>query len=82
MQNAWSLYTEPLSMSKDLLLNANQNFVFFPLTRHSGDWSTSHAIVLVNKEPQALNYKKNTFHLREIFFIMEVWLFHNALEAL
>lgn len=37
MKNALPLYTEPLSLSKDLLLNTNQNFVFSPVTRHSGD---------------------------------------------
>lgn len=37
VKNALPLYPEPLTMSKDLLLNTNQNFVFFPLTRHSGD---------------------------------------------
>ena len=33
MKNALSLYMEPLSLSKDSLLNTNQNFIFFPLTR-------------------------------------------------
>ena len=33
MKNALSLYMEPLSLSKNSLLNTNQNFIFFPFTR-------------------------------------------------
>lgn len=37
MEKTSSLYTEPLSMSKDSLLNTNQNFIFLPLKRHPGN---------------------------------------------
>lgn len=60
MKNALSLYMEPLSLSKNSLLNTNQNFIFFPLTRALRQlWPAVWAIILVNRQPQSLN-NKNT----------------------
>lgn len=63
MENALSLYIEPfITYVKRFISQPWLGLYIFPLNQTlRALWSIICAVVLVNKEPQALNYKQNTF---------------------